>query len=87
MRQNGFQAGGRQTRHGAQRQQNDRPHMAYYQRHLHQGRLQQSHRPTQPGPLGQRRKTSLPRGAQGLHAVAPQPLHVQQAAQHAQRHS
>ena len=86
VRQNGFQVRRRQARHRAQRQQNHGAHVAHHQRHPHQRRFQQLHRPAHAAAGRQRGQPLLPPGAQRAHPVAPQPLHVQQAAQHAQAH-
>ena len=86
MGQNGFQMRRRQARHRAQRQQNHGPHVAHHQRHPHQRRLQQRHRPAQAGAGRQPRQPRLPHRRQRLHPVAPQALHVQQAAQQPQAH-
>ena len=84
--QNSLQARRRQPRNHAKRQQNHGAQVAHHQRHLHQRRFQQGHRATHAAAGSQRGQPLLPGRAQGLHAVAPQPLHVEQAAQHAQAH-
>ena len=86
MGQNGFQISRRQARHRAQRQQNHGPQVAHHQRHLHQCRLEQRYRPPHAAAGGQCGQPLLPGRRQGPHAVAPQPLHVQEAAQQAQAH-
>ena len=86
MGQNSFQTSRRQACHRAQRQQNHGPHVAHHQRHPHQRRFQQLHRPLQATAGRQGGQPLLPYRRQRAHPVAPQPPHIQQAAQHAQAH-
>ena len=84
--QNGFQIHGRKTSYRSQRQQNHGPDVAHHQRHPHQRRFEQRHWPAQATPGGQHRQPLLPRRSQWPHAVAAEPLHVEQAAQQTQAH-